>query len=198
MSNDKPLRLGCLVMAAGSASRFGENKLGICFDGRTLFARALDAIPSKLFSAVTVVTQYPAAAELAAARGFSVIENRQPELGISHTIHLGTRAMEDCDGILYLVSDQPLLSADSVRKIVAAWKKAPEMIVGACHDGHHGNPNLFPSRFFPALLALSGDRGGSRVICTNPDAFLPVEVGALELTDCDTPQQLAALKSAIE
>ena len=39
--------IGCLLMAAGNASRFGENKLTARFDGQSLFSRALEAIPAE-------------------------------------------------------------------------------------------------------------------------------------------------------
>ena len=42
------LPVGCLLMAAGNASRFGENKLAACFDGQSLFSLALAAIPAEM------------------------------------------------------------------------------------------------------------------------------------------------------
>ena len=42
------MRIGCVVMAAGDARRFGENKLAALFDGKPLILRALEAVrPSK-------------------------------------------------------------------------------------------------------------------------------------------------------
>lgn len=198
MSAASDLRVGCLVMAAGNASRFGGNKLAARFDGVTLIERTLRAIDSTLFSAVTVVTQYDVIEQLAAERGFAVIRNTQPELGVSHTIRLGTEAMSDCDGILYLVSDQPLLRADSVRRVVEAWRSMPDRIVGAGHDGRRGNPNLFPAHLFPELLALEGDHGGNQVIRRHAEEFRLVEIPPLELADCDTPQALEDLKDAAD
>ena len=101
--------IGCLLMAAGNASRFGENKLTARFDGQSLFSRALEAIPAGVFVRVTVVSQYPSLLEEASQAGFDAILNDRPEDGISRTIRLGTRAMADCAGILYMVADQPLL-----------------------------------------------------------------------------------------
>ena len=40
------LRIGCVVMAAGNARRFGENKLAVQVQGKTLFRRALEAVPA--------------------------------------------------------------------------------------------------------------------------------------------------------
>ena len=51
MENAWP-RLGCLVMAAGNARRFGENKLTCALDGRTLIERTLEAVPREEFAAV--------------------------------------------------------------------------------------------------------------------------------------------------
>ena len=80
------LPAGCLLMAAGNASRFGENKLAACFDGQSLFSLALAAIPAEMFARVTVVSQYPALLEEASLAGFDTILNDRPEDGIRRTI----------------------------------------------------------------------------------------------------------------
>ena len=80
MAERSALRAGCLVMAAGNASRFGENKLTACFDGQSLFSLALAAIPVGLFARVTVVSQYPALLEEASLAGFDTILNGQRDL----------------------------------------------------------------------------------------------------------------------
>ena len=194
MAECSALRAGCLVMAAGNASRFGENKLTARFDGQSLFSLALAAIPEGLFARVTVVSQYPALLEEAARAGFDTILNDRPEDGISRTIRLGTQAMADCDGILYMVADQPLLRAGTVRRVVDAWQEHPGCIAAAAHNGNRGNPCLFPARFFPELCALEADRGGSSVIRRHENALLLVEAGERELFDCDTKQALEILK----
>ena len=194
MAECSALRAGCLVMAAGNASRFGENKLTARFDGQSLFSLALAAIPEGLFARVTVGSQYPALLEEAARAGFDTILNDRPEDGISRTIRLGTQAMADCDGILYMVADQPLLRAGTVRRVVDAWQEHPECIAAAAHNGNRGNPCLFPARFFPELCALEADRGGSSVIRRHENVLLLVEAGERELFDCDTKQALEILK----
>lgn len=188
------LSAGCLLMAAGNASRFGENKLTARFDGQSLFSLALAAIPKELFARVTVVSQCPALLEEAARTGFDTILNDRPQDGVSRTIRLGTQAMADCAGILYMVADQPLLRAGTVRRVVDAWRAHPECIAAAAHNGNRGNPCLFPARFFPELCALEADRGGSSVIRRHEDALLLVEAGERELFDCDTKQALEILK----
>ena len=194
MSEFTAAPIGCLIMAAGNASRFGENKLTASFAGKSLFSLALAAIPADTFARVTVVSQYPALLQEAGQAGFHAIRNDRPDDGISRTIRLGTEAMADCAGILYMVADQPLLRQETVLRIVQDWRQHPGCIVGAAHNGHRGNPCLFPARFFPELCALEGDRGGSSVIRRHEDALRLVEAAEPELSDCDTKQALEILK----
>lgn len=187
------LRIGCVVMAAGSATRFGRNKLAAEVDGKTLLRRALEAVPSSRFSRVAVVTQYPEAAALAREFAFTPVENTHPDWGISHTISLGLDALGDCDAALFLVSDQPLLEQASVAGLVDFYCLHPSHIAALGHGGVRGNPCLFPARFFPELRALREDHGGSAVIRRHEDALLLYEVPARQLTDVDTRQALDRL-----
>lgn len=188
------LKIGCLVMAAGSGRRFGGNKLAAELDGKPLIRRALEAVPAAQFTAVTVVSQYEDIEELAGQFGFAAIHNDRPDLGLSRTIRLGTEAMRDCDGILYMVADQPKLRQETVAQLVDVWRQHPDRIVGAGHDGRRGNPNLFPARFFPELMAITGDHGGSSVIRAHKEDLLLVEADAAELFDCDTPEALESIQ----
>lgn len=188
------LRVGCLLMAAGNAKRFGENKL-LCAadDGRTLIGHALDAIPREKFTRILVVTQYDAIVALARERGFETLLNEHAERGQSETIRLGTRALSDCDAICFMVADQPLLRCETLAREVNFFSSHREHIVALGHNGARGNPCLFPARFFPELLALEGDVGGSAVIKKHPDDLLLFEAPEEEMRDVDTKEALAAL-----
>ena len=188
------LKVGCLLMAAGNAERFGENKL-LCAagDGRSLIEHALDAIPRECFARVLVVTQYPEITALAKARGFETLQNEHPERGQSETIRLGTRALSDCGAICFMVADQPLLRRETLAREVAFFLPHREHIVALGHNGVRGNPCLFPARFFPELLALEGDVGGGAVIRAHLDALLLFPADEREMRDADTKDALAAL-----
>lgn len=188
------LKIGCVLMAAGNARRFGDNKLAAQLRGRSLILRALEAVPAEMFDSVVVVTQYPEIMRLVKEFRFSAIHNEHPDWGISHTIRLGLTALRDCDGVLFLVSDQPLLQRESVAELVRLWKRQPDRIAALAHGGVRGNPCLFPARFFPELLELREDHGGNTVIRRHEDALVLLEVGAQELTDVDTPEALAEIR----
>lgn len=196
MSKTNRLRVGCVVMAAGTSRRFGGNKLEAQLDGKTLLQRALDAASVSALDAAVVVSR-GSAAEAARQRGFRVVVNDRPGDGLSRTVRLGTEALEDCDGILYLVADQPRLTAETVERVVARWRKSPGSIVGASHDGKRGNPCIFPRALFGELKSLTGDCGGTAVIRAHADLLVLVETDtAAELADVDTPETLTALRTA--
>ena len=180
-------------MAAGNARRFGENKLAAQFQGRSLILRTLEAIPSDMFHQVVVVTQYPEILDLAGTFHLSAVYNEHPDYGISHTIKLGLTELRDCDGVMFLVSDQPLLQKKTITELAKLWLEHPDRIVAPAHNGVRGNPCLFPARFFPALMALTEDHGGNHVIRQYPDALLLMETAKQELIDVDTPEELHAI-----
>ena len=182
-------------MAAGNARRFGENKLAARFRGKSLIRWTLEAVPEDIFDAVAVVTQYPEITELAREFSFIAIRNEHPDFGISHTIKLGLTELRDCDGVLFLVSDQPLLRRESVAKLAELWKRQPDKIAALGHGGVRGNPCLFPARFFPELLELREDRGGNTVIRRHEEELILLEVDGAELYDVDTAQALEQLEA---
>lgn len=185
------MRIGCVILAAGIARRFGQQKLHAELDGRSLILRALDAVPEDC--PACVVTGDPAIRAMAIERGMKFVTNSRPEDGISRSVRLGTQALADCGAICFIPADQPLLSRQSVERMLEIAQENPTKIIRAVHGTIPGNPCIFPRQFFPALMELRGDRGGSTVMKDNPEAILPVELPERELWDCDTPEALRQL-----
>jgi molybdenum cofactor cytidylyltransferase len=181
---------GCVVLAAGNGKRFGANKLTAALDGRSLILRSLETVPAECFSSVVVVTQYPEILKLAGEFHFAAVLNDKPELGVSRSLHLGLTALRDRPAVCFQVSDQPLLRRESVAALADFWHQAQEQIAALAHGGVRGNPCIFPAKFFPELMALTGDTGGAAVIRRHEDALRLLEVPADELWDVDTPQAL--------
>ncbi|MBQ2829995.1 MAG: nucleotidyltransferase family protein [Oscillospiraceae bacterium] len=189
------LSIGCVVMAAGNAKRFGANKLLEEFEGKSLIHRALEAVPAHRFCSVTVVAQHAPVVNLAKDFGFSVIENNNSGLGLSHTVRLGTQALAPrCDAIMYLVADQPLLRRESVEAALDFFCAHSDRIIAMKSGDRRGNPCIFPARFFDELMALTGDHGGRSVIEAHEDALELFTLDEKELIDVDTRESFESLK----
>ena len=188
MKKNDTIRIGCVILAAGNSARFKSNKLFAQIDGKSMIERAFDAIPKDKLCCVTVVTQYERIRELADKYGFDCVINSRPDLGLSHSVKLGTQAlMDSCDGILYQVSDQPRLKRENVAKMLDRFIAHPDRIVSMCSGGRRGNPCVFPKVYFDELCQLSGDTGGRTVIEKHEDDLILFEVPPEELVDIDTP-----------
>lgn len=194
----KKQKLGCVLMAAGNASRFGENKLLADFMGKPLIEHALAAIPKSAFKRVAVVSQYHSVLELAAEYGFDAVLNDDPSAGISRTISLGLDALGEVDAAMFMVGDQPCLRQETIESQIDFYQGRPGYIVAMGYGKRRGNPAIFPKTFFGELKALSAENGGSHVICAHEDALLLYQVEQdLELRDIDNKQELDLLKSEI-
>lgn len=178
--------LGAVALASGAGSRFGGGcKLLAPFRGKPLIAHVLIALPPALFARRLAVTRSPEIQALAESLGFPALLHPWPDL--SDTIRLGTEAMEDLDGCLYAVGDQPLLSPRTVERLAEAFRAQPNAIVRASCGGVPGNPVIFPRTCYPALRTLPPGKGGSHVIAAGlwPVALVEAE-SPLEMRDVDT------------
>lgn len=188
------MKIGCVLMAAGFGRRFGGNKLTqTAADGVTLIECALAAIPGEKLDRVVVVTQYPEIEQLARQYGFTSLYNPHPEVGQSESIRIGLAALKDCDAVMFQVADQPKLQKETVVQLIDFATAHPDRIVGLGHNGRRGNPCIFPARFYPELMTLTGDHGGRAVILAHEEDLLLMEVPSAQLIDIDTPEQLEKL-----
>ena len=191
----KRTRIGCVLMAAGNSTRFGGNKLLTDFFGKTLIERAMEAIPRDKLCRAAVVSQYDEVLSMALDFDFLTVRNDRPEDGVSRTIRLGLDALGDVDAAMFMVADQPCLSRWSTEGLVSFYLKEPDKIAAMAYGARRGNPVIFPKDMFIELRDLTGDTGGSAVICKNQDKLRLYQVeDELELFDADRAAELERLK----
>ena len=189
-----------ILLAAGSARRFGSNKLLRPVNGKPLYAHGLAALlaATKMRPAadVTVVSRTPEILAAARAAGAKAVESPLSEQGLSFTIKAALDALEplaEGDYLLFAVADQPYLTAASV---AALLEKAAPPTRGAtlCFGEKVGSPTLFSASLAKDLRALEGDRGGRSVLRALGGECLRVQAkSARELEDIDLPGQLSAV-----
>lgn len=185
-------QIGGAVLASGEAARFGENKLLQEFEGRALVARAFSCLPEGLARKV-VVTRWPEVAEMGRAAGLTAVLHDFPD--VRDSIRLATEAMEGLDGALFLVGDQPLLTMESVERLIASFREEPAFAHRLAWRGAPGNPVLFPAAAFPYLRALNpGETGRAALKRAKIPVRLTEAAHEWELMDCDTPEALETAK----
>lgn len=186
-------RVEAIVLAAGSASRFGADKRLALVNNQPMLHSALAAVTESVH-AVTVVLKQADSDGLPALLGCFAHDKRvrallldHPEAGMGVNLARAVRALPDAvDGVLVVLADMPYLQADSVREVVAAAEAGK--IVAPVFAGKQGHPVLFSRRFFAGLMLLEGDIGARHLLGRHADSviFLPVTDDGV-LRDVDVP-----------
>lgn len=178
-----------VVLAAGKGVRFGSNKLMAMVSGKPLYQHTLDTLKVFLDFPIFLVTGYGEIAEAADKMGIETVINKEPELGISHSIQLGLEACVEqyphIQGILFSVCDQPNLQSSTIQKIFNEAGLHKGQIICTSHQGRPGNPVLWDRQFFPRLMKLTGDNGGKHIMSGIPEKIRYVEAQEKELEDID-------------
>ena len=136
---------------------------------------------------MAVVSSDAAFGDALAGLPVTLVENPNPEDGVSSSIAIGLRALpETSTAALIGVADQPYLTADAIQELLDAF--LPGRIVVPRFGDHRGNPPVFDRRFFFELMQLRGDRGGQVVVNAHPNAVIEVSLAEGIGDDVDRPE----------
>ena len=103
--------------------------------------------------------------------------------------------MEDMDGCMFVMGDQPLCSKLSMQRMADAFRLQPDAVIRLAWHGTPCSPVLFPRKYFPHLMKLEGERGGMSVIRSmKPEIVLVDAAREEELLDLDTRSDLERLE----
>ena len=186
------MKHGCIVMASGTATRFGGNKLLAEAGGMPLVEHVVRTTDG-LFAKRVVVTRSAEVAALARSLGADAVLHDEPLR--NDAVRLGMEATRGCDDVAFFPGDQPLISVASVSRLLAAAEGRTDCIWRAAFRDDAGAPVLFPSWAYDELRALPAGKGGGFVARAYPERVRTVEVeSAWELFDVDTACDLEALQ----
>lgn len=194
-------RIGAIVLAAGTASRMGTQKLLLPLGGRPLVCYAVEAAGQSAADTVVVVLGHMAdevARALPEGR-WRMVVNPNFGSGMASSLRAGLLALpRSAAGAVVMLGDEPLVEARTVDAVLSAAARAPDHIHVATYAGRRGHPAYFPARLFPELAAIEGDEGGRSVISRHVELVREVELGEARDLDADTPQAYAELASEWE
>ena len=199
ISGRKVPRIAALVLAAGRASRMGENKLVAKVGGVPILRRTVENVCAAGIEEVCVVTGHEAPRIETSLSGLDVrfVFNPDYAQGISTSLRAGLAALPaTCDGALIVLGDMPEVTSTLIARMLAGF--APHdgrSIVIPVRQGKRGNPVLWARKHFAEMMQSAGDSGAKHLLGQHSDEVVEIEASDdAVLTDIDTPQSLAALR----
>jgi CTP:molybdopterin cytidylyltransferase MocA len=141
--------VGAVVLAAGSGSRMGNRPKSLLqLGGVPLIRRLLIALSGGGVDEVVVVLGHHAELIEPVVQDFpvTVVRNLHPEDGQVSSQRLGLAALgSKLDAVLVALADQPLINAQDISDLIAAYKKRPDeaSVVVPQVQGKRGNPVIF-------------------------------------------------------
>jgi len=187
--------LVALLLAAGSARRFGSDKrVARLPDCRTLLRASLENARSAYADVRVILRPQDDSTALGLPADCRVIRSPRCQEGMAHSLAAGITALQDSDAavVAVLLGDMPLIRPQTL--IALQQQAAAERIVVPSYAGQRGHPVLFGRAFWSELLMLQGDQGARGVLQRHAQRLLEVPVADPGiLVDVDNAQMLAAL-----
>ena len=188
--------IGGIILGAGESSRFGcENKLLATVEGIPIINRVARTVTESPIDERVAVLGHEAKAVEDALEGFpiSTVYNDSYTVGqstsVRHGIDFGRNS--GWDAAIVVLGDMPFVEAGTISQLIDAYRSGDGTIIAPQYDGRRGNPVLFDHQQFSELAAVSGDRGGRRLVQTHPGTELIDTDDPGVVQDVDTAADLA-------
>jgi CTP:molybdopterin cytidylyltransferase MocA len=190
------VRVAGVLLAAGGGSRLGRPKALVELGGRTLAERGVDLLTAGGADPVLIVT---GAVPVTIAKT-RVIDNPDWRSGMGSSLRAAIAVLTgepDVTAAVIALADQPLVGAESVRRLIAAYQDGATVAVAA-YTGQPRNPVLIAREHWAGVSeAATGDSGARAFLRARPDLVTLIECGDTgSPDDVDTPADLARITKA--
>jgi molybdenum cofactor cytidylyltransferase len=181
-----PARVVAILLAAGSARRFGGDKLMAMLAGRPLVHHAAATMGAIGFARRIAVVRDDCGWE-PEAFGFERVATTG-EAPQSASLKAGVRAAGDAEAVLVALGDMPLVTAAHLSALMAAYDG--RTVASAC-GARAMVPALLGRDAMARAAAIGGDRGARDFLADGVTVAAPPDM----LADVDTPRALARIEA---
>lgn len=180
-----------LLLAAGSASRFGSDKLRHKLPhGVPIAVQAARHLRAELAQVVAVVRD-PEMKGLLEKEGCRAVLFEGAAEGMGASLACAARAAGRADGYLVALADMPFVRTTSIAAVRAALENGAPL-AAPYFRARRGHPVGIGGTFYEALVALKGDEGARPLLAQNEKQLVKIPVGDPGvIRDIDTPSDLA-------
>lgn len=183
-------RLAAVVLAAGSSTRMGRNKMLLDWGGETLVRRAVRAAGGAGVDEVIVVLGHEEArvrAELESLPCAPVLNPDHAE-GAGTSVRTGVRHVSpDVDALVVVLADMPFVTAEMIATLARRHRETGARLVVSHYGDVQAPPTLYDRSLFAELLAIPGERCAKQVVRRHEGEAVVVHWPESALRDIDLP-----------
>ena len=189
-----------VVLAAGTSSRMGRNKLLLDLAGQSVLRRAVATATAAGLDPVLVVLGHEserARSELGSLP-CTVVLNPDYQAGVNTSLRTGIRAVPDhCPAAMVMLADMPLVDPGMLRTLLERYREGSAPLVVSSYDGIDAPPILYDRSLFPELRVLEGEGCGKKVVKRHSEEALRVSWPAQALIDLDVPADVERVQAQL-
>jgi molybdenum cofactor cytidylyltransferase len=189
-----------VVLAAGSSTRMGRNKLFFELDGETLLRRVVRrAIAAGLDPVIVVVGHEAehARAEIAALP-CKPVDNPDHALGINRSLRTGiSHVPERARAAVVMLADMPFVTSRMVAGLVARYRESTAPLVISAYGDVNAPPMLYDRALFSELQQMKGEGCGRQVVRRHRNEAISVSWPEAALQDIDVPEDYERIRAEL-
>jgi molybdenum cofactor cytidylyltransferase len=188
-----------ILLAAGTSSRMGSNKLLFELDGASVLRGAAQRALASGLSPLLVVLGHQAERARQELDGLpcQIVVNPSYEQGINSSLRAGVAALPaEVQAVLVMLADMPLVTAEMISRLIARYRSAGASLVISDYEGVNAPPMLYDRTLFGELQIMTGEGCGRQVVKRHQHEAEVLAWPAAALADIDVPEDYARVRSA--
>jgi molybdenum cofactor cytidylyltransferase len=200
MRGDRGAPVAAIVLAAGSSTRMGANKLLFTLDGEPLVRRAARHGVTAGLDPVIVVLGHEAELVRLALVGVACrcVVNEGHTAGVNSSLKRGLAALpSDADALVVMLADMPCVTSEMLAALVARYRAGTAPLVISEYGGVNAPPMLYHRDLFEELRVMEGEGCGRQVVKRHRQDADVVSWEAAALTDVDVPADFQRVRSLV-
>jgi molybdenum cofactor cytidylyltransferase len=191
------MKIGAIVLAAGSSKRFnGDKRRSMLDTGKSLLETSITNAAPHFTETIVVLRSGDSdyAAELSSNLNNSTLSfycAPDSALGMAHSLGNVISTLDQWDAAVVFLGDMPYLKPETIDKLINAYNSNADLtpIIVPVKAGKNGHPVIFDKAYFDAIVALKGDVGAKAVINANSGKVIEVAVDDSGIIkDIDLPE----------
>jgi molybdenum cofactor cytidylyltransferase len=187
-----------ILLAAGTSSRMGSNKLLFELEGESVLRRAAKRALAGGLSPLVVVLGHESDQTARELEGLPCEWALNPlyEQGINSSLKSGIMAVQGmkAQAAMVMLADMPFVTPEMIAAMIARYRTTEAPLVISDYDGVNAPPMVYDRSLFMELLMMTGEGCGRQVVKRHKAEaeVLPWPVAAL--ADLDVPEDYVRVR----